>query len=128
MPFLGAHPVEQKSTEAVTKMLSPETAEPQSMGMIDNCFWLVNHAISVVEPAPAKLPVLCCGQGIAGVEPADEVKLPGGHRQVIGSEKPCMKRIGIIVGMQIVNKHLAGGGTAVLPKDIDGVPADRTIR
>src|SRR4029453_14387875 len=95
--------------------------------VIDTASWGENQQIAPAPPAITELSVLRRRRREAGIEAADTVKQVGRYTDVVRSEKhPVI--IGVEVGVQVVDQHLAGHRAGIIGEGVDGMTADRETR
>jgi hypothetical protein len=93
------HLMEVVGTAAVVEMLLPESAELQSMRMVDESSRGIDHPVAVVAPAVTELAVFGRSQGEVRVKAAYRMEDLGRQGEVIGGEEGRLVGVGIVVGI-----------------------------
>jgi hypothetical protein len=78
--------VEVEGTVNILKMLPPEAAECQCMGVVDHNFWGISHLVTMLQPMVTKFAVFSGGKREGLVRAVYGTEVVYGQRQIVGTE------------------------------------------
>src|SRR6267142_1946318 len=126
-PPPGSNPMKTEGPTPVPKMLSPERAKCQGVGVANYGLPGIRHTVAVGEPAITELTVFCGSTRKGRIKAADGTEAGRCQGQVVRGEETRSGRIDIVVAVQIINKVLTRAGIWIIRKRIDRPTAYDTI-